>query len=135
MKTCRYIAGLALVAAVLVATDAPATTLVSGVISFEHTPGNRLVCTVTNAGAKPITLESGQLFFGGEPPYTGQQNAATSCGTSLAPGDSCLNELTGSSGDCFYCYCKVSFTGSKKGVRAVLTRQVYGDTVVAVPLN
>lgn len=135
MTVCQRIAGLALVAAVLTAADAHATTLVSGAISFDHTPGNRLFCTVTNAGTKPITLESGQLFFGAEPPYTGQQNAATSCGTSpMAPGDSCSNELTGAPSDCFVCYCKVSFTGGKKSVRAVLTRRVYTNDVVAVTL-
>jgi hypothetical protein len=52
----------------------------------------------------------------------------------MPPGSSCTNELLSEPGDCFTCYCKVSFTGSKKGVRAVLTRILNSDDVVAVPL-
>ena len=114
---------------------AQAVTLTSGGISFLHGVGERLSCTITNVGTKPITLETAPQIFGAQSDNSSQESTPTDCGTlPMPPGSSCSAE-TGPSPSCFTCYCKVSFTGSKKGVRALLKRNVSGGDVVAVPLQ
>ena len=133
------LAALALAAALCVigfigAADAHAVTLTSGAIQFNHGVNERLICTITNVGTKPITLETEPQIFGGQSDNESQQIVGTDCPTLLPPGSSCLSS-TGPSPSCFRCYCKVSFTGNKKSVRGLLTRRLDGGDVVAVPLQ
>jgi len=134
---------LALVTLVATSTANAGTTIASGGLRFSLTPGNdnKLVCTITNISSQPIMLETEPQIFGAQSDNASQQNTATDCGilAPLAPGSSCSSNTSAAiGGNCSTCYCKVTFSGSKKSVRAMFSIFSFSDgerDVVAVPLQ
>ncbi len=135
------IAVLWTMALILASTADAGTTIASGGLKFNISPGSdsRLECTVTNVGSKPITLETEPQIFGAQSDNATEQITGTTCGilAPLAPGSSCYSSLPAFAATCSDCYCKVTFTGSRKGVRGIFSiySSTTGNDLVAVPLQ
>jgi hypothetical protein len=84
----------------------------------------RLVCVVSNAGSKPITVVSADIvnelsgaILGGAGPI-GSLPACTQ--VVLQPGTGCSSDVSSNGFNPRMGHCVVTFTGSKKSVRAAL---------------
>ena len=110
-----------------------AATLTSGLLLVDGSSGEKLTCTLVNAGTKPLIGEpAGQNISVQIVDENGNDiSFGTSCGTVLAPGVACS---TGSGPGTAFGYCKVTFAGSKKSARASLSRQGVGF-LVTIPVQ
>jgi len=104
-------------------------TLTSGLIQAQA-PGERVACSLVNAGKKPITDVSVRLLddSGNEIPYSAVSVA------SLDPGRAWAT-LSDSETPIGFVYCQVSYVGSKKAGRALLSRTNGIVSLLVVPLQ
>lgn len=123
---CLLVTSVALSTAAVPAR-AGTVTLTSGLI---QATGERVACSLVNAGKKPITEVSVRLLdnYGNEIPYSAVSVA------SLDPGkaEATLSDLETPIG---FVYCQVSYVGSKKAGRALLSRQNGIVSLLSVPLQ
>ena len=106
-----------------VAPSASAGELFSGFINAGA--AQSLVCVAANVGKKDVRVLV-ELFTAGE--YDGTPGEATN---TFAPGASSIDLLSGS----VTAFCRVTFSGSKKGIRAVVRVIDADGLVAAVPLD